>query len=242
MTVRSSNSYNKADIEYNYKYINEQIALACQKSGRRRDEITFLSAVKTVPADIINYAISLGLDHIGENKVQELLEKYDEYDLKNASLQFIGHLQTNKVRQIVGKVDMIQSVDSVKLAQEISKRSEALGICTDVLVEVNAGREESKSGVMVEEAYELIDRIREFNGIKVKGLMTIPPICEPNHKNLKYFSMIYNLFIDIRSKKVDNVDMSILSMGMSDDYADAIAEGATMVRIGSALFGKRIYN
>ncbi|MDD5924144.1 MAG: YggS family pyridoxal phosphate-dependent enzyme [Clostridia bacterium] len=242
MTVRSSNSYNKADIEYNYKYINEQIALACQKAGRSRDEITFLSAVKTVPADIINYAISLGLDHIGENKVQELLEKYDEYDLKNASLQFIGHLQTNKVRQIVGKVDMIQSVDSVKLAQEISKRSEALGICTDVLVEVNTGREESKSGVMVEEAYELIDRIREFNGIKVKGLMTIPPICEPNEKNLKYFSMIYNLFIDIRSKKVDNVDMSILSMGMSDDYADAIAEGATMVRIGSALFGKRIYN
>ncbi len=242
MTVRSSNSYNKADIEYNYKYINEQIALACQKSGRRRDDVTFLSAVKTVPADIINYAISLGLDHIGENKVQELLEKYDEYDLENASLQFIGHLQTNKVRQIVGMVSLIQSVDSVKLAQEISKRSQKLGICTDVLVEVNTGREESKSGVMVEEAYEFIDQIREFEGIKVKGLMTIPPICEPNHKNLKYFSMIYNLFIDIRSKKVDNVDMSILSMGMSDDYADAIAEGATMVRIGSALFGKRIYN
>ena len=242
MTVRSSSSFNRADIEYNYKYINEQIALACQKAGRSRDDVTFLSAVKTVPADIINYAISLGLDHIGENKVQELLEKYNEYDLQNASLQFIGHLQTNKVRQIVGKVSMIQSVDSVKLAQEISKRSEALGICTDVLVEVNTGREESKSGVMVEEAYEFIDQIREFEGIKVKGLMTIPPICEPNHKNLKYFSMIYNLFIDIRSKKVDNVDMSILSMGMSDDYADAIAEGATMVRIGSALFGKRIYN
>ena len=242
MTVRSSDSYNLKDIEYNYKYINEQIENACIKAGRNRNDVTFLSAVKTVPADVINYAISLGLDHIGENKVQELLSKYDDYNLDKASLHFIGHLQSNKVRQIVDKVDLIQSVDSVKLASEISKRSLALNRVTDILIEVNIGREENKSGVLPEQTYELIDEIKSFEGISVKGLMTIPPICEKDCENNKFFSMIYNLFIDISSKKLDNVNMNVLSMGMSDDYVQAILNGATLVRIGSALFGKRIYN
>ena len=229
------------DVEYNYQRINEQIAEAAEKSGRRREDITFLAATKTVAPEVINHAISLGLDHIGENRVQELLSKYDAYDLSRCSLQFIGHLQTNKVRQIVDKVDLIQSVDSFKLAKEISARSLAHGKVCDILVEVNIGREENKSGVFEENLEELLCQIAQLEGISVKGLMTIPPVCENKHKNLKYFYNMHKLFIDISAKKLDNVSMSILSMGMSSDYYEAILEGATMVRIGSALFGARNY-
>ncbi|MBQ3953068.1 MAG: YggS family pyridoxal phosphate-dependent enzyme [Ruminococcus sp.] len=159
----------------------------------------------------------------------------------NCSLQFIGHLQSNKVRQIVGKVDLIQSVDSLKLAQEISAQSVKRGLTTDILVEVNIGREENKSGVFEENLEELLCQIAPLEGISVKGLMTIPPICENKHKISKYFYNMHKLFIDISAKKLDNVSMSILSMGMSSDYYEAILEGATMVRIGSALFGARNY-
>lgn len=229
------------DVEYNYKKIEERIAEAAVKSGRKREDIIFLSATKTVSADIINYAISLGLKYIGENKVQELLQKYDDYDLDNVSLQFIGHLQTNKVKQIVDKVDLIQSVDSVKLAKEISKQSVARNIVSNVLVEVNIGKEENKSGVMPEMAEELLCEISTMDNISVKGLMTIPPICENKQKICKYFNKMHNIFIDISSKKLDNISMEILSMGMSSDYYEAILEGATMVRIGSSLFGARNY-
>ena len=229
------------DVEYNYKQINERIAEAAEKSGRKREDITFLAATKTVAPEIINHAISLGLDHIGENKVQELLQKYERYDLSRCSLQFIGHLQTNKVRQIVDKVDLIQSVDSFKLASEISNRSLKCGKTTDILVEVNIGREENKSGVFEENLTELLCQIAQLDGVKVKGLMTIPPICEDKHKISKYFYNMHKLFIDISEKKLDNVNMTILSMGMSSDYQEAILEGANMVRIGSALFGARIY-
>lgn len=231
-----------SDVEYNYKHINERIAEAAEKSGRKREDITFLAATKTVDADVINYAISLGLDHIGENKVQELLSKYEKYDLAHASLQFIGHLQTNKVRQIVDKVDLIQSVDSLKLALEISKQSLKIGKKTDVLVEVNIGREENKSGVVPEQLDELLCQIADLEGISVKGLMSIPPICDNTHKISKYFDNMRNIFIDISSKKLDNISMTILSMGMSADYYEAILEGATMVRIGSSLFGARDYS
>ena len=229
------------DVEYNYQLINERIAEAAEKSGRKREDITFLAATKTVDAATINHAISLGLDHIGENRVQELLSKYADYDLANCSLQFIGHLQSNKVRQIAGKVDLIQSVDSLKLAQEISAQSVKRGLTTDILVEVNIGREENKSGVFEENLEELLCQIAPLEGISVKGLMTIPPICENKHKISKYFYNMHKLFIDISEKKLDNVSMSILSMGMSSDYYEAILEGATMVRIGSALFGARNY-
>ena len=229
------------DVEYNYQRINEQIAEAAEKSGRRREDITFLAATKTVAPEVINHAISLGLDHIGENRVQELLSKYDAYDLSRCSLQFIGHLQTNKVRQIVDKVDLIQSVDSFKLAKEISARSLAHGKVCDILVEVNIGREENKSGVFEENLEELLCQIAQLEGISVKGLMTIPPICENEHKILKYFNNMHKLFIDILEKKLDNVSMTILSMGMSADYYQAILEGANMVRVGSALFGARNY-
>ena len=164
------------DVEYNYKFIDERIAEAAEKSGRKREDITFLAATKMVEPEVINHAISLGLDHIGENKVQELLSKYDKYNLDNCSLQFIGHLQTNKVRQIIDKVDL-----------------------------------------------------------------AIPPICESSQKISEFFNKMHNIFIDISQKKLDNIDMNILSMGMSADYYEAVLAGANMVRVGSALFGARNY-
>ena len=230
-----------ADIEYNYKTIEERIAEAAIKSGRSREDITFLSATKTVSPELINYAISLGLKYIGENKVQELLSKYDSYNLNDATLHFIGHLQTNKVKQIVDKVDMIQSVDSVKLAKEISKQSVAKGVNTDILVEINIGNEENKSGILPEQAEDLLWEISKMDNVFVKGLMTIPPICENEQKIRKYFHKMHNIFIDISDKNIDNISMEVLSMGMSSDYYEAITEGATMVRIGSSLFGERNY-
>lgn len=229
------------DIKYNYDFINEKIAEAAMKAGKTRDDITFLSATKTVESEYINYAISLGLSYIGENKVQELLSKYDQYNLENCSLQFIGHLQSNKVRQIVGKVDLIQSIDSMKLAKEVSKCSLKNNITSDILVEVNIGKEENKSGVMPEMLEELVEEISTLPAVNVKGLMTIPPICEKKDEIRRYFEKMNRLFLDISSKKLDNVSMDILSMGMSSDYYEAILEGANMVRIGSALFGNRIY-
>ena len=230
-----------SDVEYNYAKICEDIAAAAQSVGKTADDITFLAATKTVDAPLINHAISLGLSYIGENRVQELLSKYDDYDLEHASLQFIGHLQTNKVRQIVGKVDLIQSVDSVKLASEISRCSSKLGITTDILVEVNIGREANKSGVMPEQLEELLAQLSEIEAIRIKGLMAIPPICDFAQENRKFFDNMRNIFLDIRSKNIDNISMDILSMGMSDDYTEAIKCGANMVRIGSALFGARDY-
>lgn len=230
------------NIEYNYKTIKENIANAAIKSGRNPDDITFLAATKTVDVQYINYAISLGLDHIGENRVQELLSKYDEYNLDCADLHFIGHLQTNKVRQIIGKVSTIQSVDSLKLAKEISRLSENAGITTKILVEVNIGREENKGGVMPDRAEELLYQISELPSIAVDGLMAIPPICENEQKIRGYFENMRNMFIDISHKNIDNISMNILSMGMSGDYREAILEGATLVRIGSSLFGARNYN
>lgn len=229
------------DIKYNYDFINEKIAEAAMKAGKTRDDITFLSATKTVEPEYINYAISLGLSYIGENKVQELLPKYDQYNLENCSLQFIGHLQSNKVRQIVGKVDLIQSIDSMKLAKEVSKCSLKNNITSDILVEVNIGKEENKSGVMPEMLEKLVEEISTLPAVNVKGLMTIPPICEKKDEIRRYFEKMNRLFLDISSKKLDNVSMDILSMGMSSDYYEAILEGANMVRIGSALFGNRIY-
>lgn len=231
-----------SDIEYNYKTICENIQNAAIKSGRDANDITFLAATKTVEPEFINFAISLGLDHIGENRVQELLLKYDQYNLTNTKLHMIGHLQTNKVRQIVDKVDMIESVDSFRLAKEISEQSMKRDLSTDILVEVNIGGEESKSGVSPDELEELLYQIASLKAVNVKGLMTIPPICENKQKICRYFENMRKLFIDISAKKIDNISMNVLSMGMSDDYQEAILEGATMVRIGSALFGARNYN
>ena len=231
-----------SDITYRYNTICENIARAAEESGRTAGDIIFLAATKTVDPAAINHAISLGLRYIGENRVQELLSKYDAYDLEHASLQFIGHLQTNKVRQIVGKVDLIQSVDSVKLAEEISRCSKKLGISTDILLEVNVGREENKSGVLPEMLDDLLAQVKDIPSIRVRGLMTIPPICENAQENCKFFDIMRNIFLDIKAQNIDNISMDILSMGMSDDYAEAIRCGANMIRVGSALFGARNYN
>ena len=230
------------DLEYNFKTISENIAKAAIKSGKSENDVVFLAATKTVSADVINHAISLGLSHIGENRVQELLSKYDDYDLTNCDLQFIGHLQTNKVRQIIDKVSMIQSVDSLKLASEISRQAVLKDKQIDVLVEVNIGKEANKSGVLPEETEDLLYMIKDLPNLHIKGLMAIPPICENIQKNCKFFDNMHKMFIDIGNKKIDNISMDILSMGMSDDYQEAILSGSNMVRIGSALFGARNYN
>lgn len=229
------------DVKANYYEITENIARAAEQTGRTSDDITFLAATKTVEPAVINYAISLGLKHIGENKVQELLSKYDEYNLNDCDLQMIGHLQTNKVRQIIGKVSMIQSIDSIKLANEISKQSVKNNVNTDILLEVNIGREENKSGVLTENLDELIENVSKLNNIQIRGLMAIPPICDNKTEVCKFFDKMYKLFIDISDKTLDNVCMDYLSMGMSDDYQEAILSGANMVRVGSSLFGARIY-
>lgn len=240
---KSLNEYEQRflSLEENLKVIRDNIGEAAIKSGRNPQNITLLAATKTVPVPVINKGIALGINTIGENKVQELCEKYDELDLTNCDCQFIGHLQTNKVKQLIGKVSMIQSVDSVKLAQEISRLSAAQNRTTNILIEVNIGSEENKSGVLPQNLEELISQIFGLPAISVRGLMAIPPICENNFEVRQYFSNMYKYFIDIKGKKIDNISMDYLSMGMSGDYAQAILEGANMVRVGSALFGARIY-
>ncbi len=229
------------DIDENYKLIMHNIAESAIKAGRSPADIRLMVVTKTVESAYINHAIELGIDLIGENRVQEFLGKRDELKLDGVEKHLIGHLQTNKVRQIVGNVDMIDSVDSVKVASEIGKQSIKNGIITDVLVEINIGAEESKFGIDPAELLENIHKMSEIDGIGIKGLMAIPPICDNEEKNRKFFMNMYRLFLDIRAKKLDNVSMNILSMGMSDDYTAAVLEGATMVRVGSALFGRRVY-
>ena len=229
------------DIEENYKTIKENIAQAVLKSGRKPEDVRFMAVTKTVESLYINHALSLGVDLIGENRVQEFLGKRDELNLNGVEKHLIGHLQTNKVRQIVGEVDMIDGVDSIKVAKEIGKVSQKKGIITDVLVEVNIGGEESKFGLDPVKLDETVCEMAEIDGIKICGLMAIPPICTDEEENCKFFSNMYTMFLDIKAKKLDNVDMNILSMGMSDDYVSAILEGSTMVRVGSSLFGRRVY-
>lgn len=232
------------DVEENYKVIRERLAEAAIRSGRAPEDITMMAVTKTVPVEVINHALSLGIDYMGENRVQELNAKYDSLDKNGKHIHLIGHLQTNKVRQVVGRVEMIQSVDSERVAAAIAARSRELGLTTDVLVEVNIGREENKSGVLPEAAYELIDQISRFDGINIQGLMAIPPADCEIIQTRRYFEEIYKLFIDIGAKTTHNnsYTMRCLSMGMSADYAEAILEGATMVRVGTALFGRRIYH
>lgn len=230
-----------ADVEENLKRIREGIARAAEKSGRRPEDITLLAATKTVPVEVINHAIHLGVRQIGENRVQELCEKFDRLDLEQCGCQFIGHLQTNKVRQLIGKVSMIQSVDSMKLAQEISRQCVQRDTSMDVLVEVNIGREENKSGVDPDGLRRLLEGISALPSLKVRGLMAIPPADASEAETMEFFSKMQQYFVDIGAQKIDNVGMDYLSMGMSADYEQAILAGANMVRVGSALFGARVY-
>lgn len=226
-------------VRENLLRIEETVAAACREAGRAREEVALLAVTKTVAPALINEAIRLGVTRIGENRVQEYLGKKDALLLKGVETHLIGHLQTNKVSKIVGQVDMIQSIDSLHVAQAVARASQRLGRVTQVLVEVNIGGEEAKSGVPADQAAELVAAMGEIEGIRVRGLMTIPPISDTEKQKRDYFCRMQKLFIDIRDKKIDNVSMDILSMGMSSDYREAILEGSTMVRIGTALFGKR---
>ena len=234
MTEKSSISF----LETNYNDIKSRFDAAVKKSGRKDGEVILLAATKTVAPEIINEAINLGITHIGENRVQEFISKNDAIT-KNVTRHFIGHLQTNKVKDIVGKVSMIESVHSLKLAREIGKCSEKLGTITDVLIEINIGGEESKSGFSPDEIDAAIDEMSAIRGIRIRGLMCIPPICEKSEQVREYFNAMSKLFVDIGLKKRDNVTMEFLSMGMSSDFEDAIECGSNLVRVGTALFGKR---
>ncbi len=231
----------KADIQHNLDVINERIAESAIKSGRNPEDVKLMAVTKTVDPIFINYALDYGVKLIGENRVQEMLRKKPELHLDGVEKHLIGHLQTNKAGQIVGEVDMIQSVDSLKIAKEIAKQSVKKGVVTDVLLEINVGEEESKTGFSMSEFFETLHQIAELDAIRIKGLMTIPPICENNTILCKYFEKIHNIYVDIKEKKLDNIDMNILSMGMSGDYTQAILCGSNLVRIGSSIFGPRMY-
>ena len=228
------------EFDENLEYVLNKFNNALQKANKTKDDVILLAATKTVDVDTINYAISKGVAYVGENKVQEVLAKHD--NLTDVHEHFIGHLQTNKVKDVIDKVELIQSVDSIKLAKEISKQATKRGITMKILLEVNIGGEESKWGFKPDEVENAVREISNLSGIKICGLMTIPPICEEEHEVRKYFRQMYKLFIDIGSKNIDNSSMDILSMGMSDDFDIAIEEGANLVRVGTALFGKRNYN
>lgn len=229
------------NIEYNLALINEQIAASAQKSGRRREDIKLMAVTKTVEPVFINHAIKCGIDLIGENKVQEFLSKREYLRLENCDAHLIGHLQTNKVKQIIPFVSMIQSLDSAKLAAEIEKQGEKLGKAVDCLIEVNVGDEENKTGIPFDQVMPLIEKISEMRHVKVKGLMAVPPICEERSQLSKYFEKMHHLFVDISGQNIDNISMCILSMGMSGDFNEAILSGANMVRVGSLIFGPRMY-
>lgn len=227
------------EFDFNFKAINDKLEKALLKSGRSREEVILLAATKTVDVDTINYAINCGIKYIGENKVQELLSK--QGGIIDVHQHFIGHLQTNKVKDIIDKVELIHSVDSIKLAKEISKQAEKHNKVMEILLEVNIGDEESKWGFTPENLLSSINEVTALKNIKICGLMAIPPICENPEDNRKYFKQMYKLFIDLKAKNIDNCFMNVLSMGMSDDFDIAIEEGATLVRVGTALFGKRYY-
>lgn len=241
--VKQSEAYLafKPVLDENLKIIQENMERACMESGRSPAEITLLGVTKTVDPLRINMAIEAGVRHIGENRVQEFLGKRDNLLLDGVDVHLIGHLQTNKVNAITGKVNMIESVDSLRVAEAINAASGKLGCITKVLIEVNIGNEEAKSGISSEKTEELLYELSGLQHICVCGLMTVPPISDTDSQKRQYFSLMRKLFIDIKGKNIDNVHMDILSMGMSSDYMQAIQEGATMVRIGSSLFGRRVY-
>ena len=210
-------------------------------AGRDPAEIKLCAATKMNDADAVRQAIAAGVDLCGENRVQELTAKLAENAYEGAPVHFIGHLQTNKVKFVVGKVDIIQSVDSLRLLEAIQKEAARQGIRQDILLEVNVGAEDSKSGFAPEEVVPLVQKFSGFPNIRLRGLMAIPPICEKPGANDKFFQEMCNLSVDITAKKGDNVCVDILSMGMSGDFEDAVRCGSTMIRLGTAIFGPRDY-
>ncbi len=232
---------NEQEVAQNVRAIMQQVRDTALQAGRDPSEVQVMAVTKTVDPVLVNAAIGAGITLLGENKAQELCAKYDSYHKDGVQIHFIGHLQTNKVRQIVDKVSMVESVDSIKLAREIDRHCAAIGKVMDVLLEVNIGREENKTGIFPELLPALLEEAGKLEHIRVRGLMTIPPVCETEEEVLQYFSQMRQLFIDIKQKKYDNISMEILSMGMSADYLAAVRCGSNIVRIGTAMFGQRNY-
>ena len=228
-------------IRENVARIKADIAKAAIAAGRDPKDIQLCAATKMNDTRAVREAIAAGIDCCGENRVQELSQKLSENAYEGVPIHFIGHLQTNKVKQVVGKVGIIQSIDSERLLEAVNKEAARQGICQDVLLEINIAGEESKTGFALEDIYPLLEKIADFPAIRVRGLMAIPPICQNSTENHKFFQKIYQLSVDITAKKYDNICVDILSMGMSGDYADAIACGSTMIRVGTAIFGPRHY-
>lgn len=225
----------------NYDAVAKKVKDACERAGRSADEVTIIAVSKTKPLSDIVELQQYGVMDFGENKVQELCAKYEEIE-KPVRWHLIGHLQTNKVKYIVDKVELIHSVDSLKLAKQISKEALKKKVTVPILIQVNVAQEETKFGLETEEVMALISEAAKLPNIKIKGLMTIAPFVDDPEDNRQYFRMLKQLFVDIGAKNFDNVDMTILSMGMTNDYEVAVEEGATMVRVGTGIFGARNYN
>lgn len=228
-------------ISENLTEVQENIRNACQAAGRDENEVTLIAVSKTKPIQQLMEAYDCGCRHFGENKVQELVSKYEAMP-KDIKWHMIGHLQRNKVKYIIDKAALIHSVDSLRLAEEISREAVKKNIEVSILIEVNAAHEESKFGVTVDETLPLIQKISLLPNIHIKGLMTIAPYVENSEENKPYFEILRQLAVDISSKNIDNVSMNVLSMGMTGDYMTAVRAGATLVRVGTGIFGQRQYD
>ena len=228
-------------VKENYKYIKQQVDETARNCGRDPEDITLIAVSKTKPLENIEELITIGVKDFGENKVQELCDKYENVSAP-VNFHLIGYLQTNKVKYIVDKACLIHSVDSVKLAQTIQKEAAKKGVIAQILIEVNVAEEDSKFGLHTEEVLPFVEEIASYPNVHVNGLMTIAPFVENPDENRGYFRTLKQLSLDIASKNIDNIDMNVLSMGMTNDYKVAIEEGATMVRVGTAIFGARNYN
>lgn len=228
-------------IQMNLNEVEQNIITACEKSGRNREEITLIAVSKTKPVSLLEEAYGAGVRNFGENKVQEMCEKYEVME-KDIKWHMIGHLQTNKVKYLIGKTALIHSVDSYKLACEIEKQAAKHDCIMDVLIEVNIAEEESKFGLAEDEVIHMVKQIAELPHVRIKGLMTVAPYVVDSEENRPFFRKIKQLSVDIDNQNIDNVSMNILSMGMTGDYMVAIEEGATMVRVGTGIFGERNYN
>ena len=228
-------------LKENYEEVQKKITEACKRAGRNREEVTLIAVSKTKPVEMLSEIYDLGERNFGENKVQELTEK-EEVLPKNIHWHMIGHLQRNKVKYIIDKVSMIHSVDSIRLAETIEKEAAKKDICMPILIEVNVAEEESKFGLSVEEVLPFLEEICSYQHIKVMGLMTIAPFVADPEENREVFQKLKKLSVDIAAKNINNVNMSVLSMGMTNDYQVAVEEGATMVRVGTGIFGERNYS
>ena len=228
-------------LQENYREVEAKVRQAAERAGRDPEEITLIAVSKTKPLSDIEELIRIGVTEFGENKPQELRDKFEQVS-QPVHFHQIGHLQTNKVKYIIDKAVLIHSVDSMHLAEQIQKEAEKRGLTAEVLIEVNAAEEETKFGVTVEEAPSLVREISTLPNIKIRGLMTIAPFVDDPEENRPVFRRMKQLLLDIKSQKIDNVDMNVLSMGMTNDFEVAIEEGATMVRVGTAIFGARDYS